>query len=144
MAVKTFDPAKLQIIVAGIPIQGLAPDTFCSVERSNQSFNVSVGADGESARAKTNDKSGTVTITLIQSSASNDLLSALCVTDELSGDGVGPLLIKDLNGTTLIAAESCWIQKPASAEFGQEISTREWVIETGELNMFIGGSSTTE
>jgi len=140
MSVKTYDPAQVNIIFAGIPIEGYADGTFITVARDNPSWNSVVGSDGEGARAKSNDKSGTITITLMQSSIANDALSALSIVDEQSNDGIGPFLIKDLSGRTLCAAETAWIEKPADAEFAREISNREWVIKTDALDMFSGGN----
>lgn len=138
--VKTYDPAKLSIIIAGFAIEGFADGTFIVCERNNQSFNAVTGADGEGARAKSNDSSGTITITLLQTSKSNEVLSALALADEVSGDGVGPFMAKDQLGNTVIAAGSAWVQKPANAEFGREIANREWVLETDNLEMFLGGT----
>jgi hypothetical protein len=140
MAVKSYNPADVSVIFAGIPIEGYADGTFLVAARDNQSFTKMVGSDGEGARAKSNDAGGTITLTLMQTSISNDALSAQMALDEASGDGVGPLLIKDGSGRTLIVAESAWIQKPADAEFGREISNREWVIETDNMQIFDGGN----
>jgi len=82
MALKTYDPAQVTIIFAGIPISGFAEGTFVSVERNEDSWALQVGADGEATRAKSNNKSGRVTLTLIQSSFSNDALSAVMAVDE--------------------------------------------------------------
>lgn len=140
MSVKTYDPAAVNIIFAGIPIDGFADGTFITVARDNPSYNLSIGSDGEGARAKSNDKSGTVTITLMQNSRTNDLLSALSIADELSGDGIGPFLMKDLSGRTLCAAETAWLEKPSDVEFAREITNREWVIKTDALDIFAGGN----
>lgn len=140
MSVKTYNPADVAIIFAGVPVEGIADGTFVTVARNNQSYNMNIGSDGEGVRAKSNDKGGTVTLTLMQSSVSNDALSALSILDEASGDGVGPLLIKDNSGRTLCSAETAWIQKPADVEFAREATTREWVFETDLLDMFIGGN----
>lgn len=140
MSVKTYNPADVAIIFAGVPIEGIADGTFITVARNNQSYNMQIGSDGEGVRAKSNDKGGTVTLTLMQSSLTNDALSALSVLDETSGDGVGPLMVKDNSGRTLISAETAWIQKPADVEFAREATTREWVFETDLLNLFVGGN----
>jgi len=140
MSVKTYDAGSVSIIFAGIPFEGFADGTFVTVARDNPSFNSLVGSDGEGARAKSNDKSGTITCTLMQTSVTNDLLSGVALLDELVGDGVAPILVKDNSGRTIASAETAWIEKPADAEFGREISNREWVIKTNSLNMFIGGN----
>jgi hypothetical protein len=140
MSVKTYNPADVSIIFAGIPIEGIADGTFVTVARNNPSYNMSIGSDGEGVRAKSNDRGGTVTLTLMQSSVSNDALSAVSLLDEASGDGIGPLLVKDNSGRTICGAETAWIQKPADSEFAREATTREWVFETDLLDVFIGGN----
>lgn len=140
MSVKRYDPKDIIVTLAGAPMEGFAEGTFVNAERTNDSFQTVVGADGEGARAKSNDQSGTVTVTLMQTSLSNDILSAQLTLDELQGDGVFPLLIKDLNGLTIIAAESAYIQKPPAAGYGRELEDRVWVIATPKLEMFIGGA----
>ncbi len=139
MSVKTYNPADVQLVIAGNPISGYADGTFINIARNNPSYTSGTGSTGEGWRAKSNDKSGTCTITLLQTSRSNDALSALSALDEASGDGVGPLLLKDNSGRSLYAAETCWIEKPADSEFAREQSDREWVIKTDKLNVFIGG-----
>lgn len=140
MAVKSYNPAQVQLVVAGIPISGYAEGTFINIGRDNPAFTNGSGSDGEGWRAKSNDFTGTCTLTLLQTSASNDALSALAVLDEASGDGVGPLLMVDLSGRSLYQAETCWIEKVSDAEFGRDKTNREWVIKTDRLIVFVGGN----
>ena len=137
-----LDPKEVVISFGPILLSGYADGTFVSVERNEDSFSLTVGSDGEAARSKSNNKSGRVTVTLLQSSLSTDLLSAQAVLDERSpsGDGVAPLLVKDNNGRGLYTAETAWIVKPATASHARETENREWVIETNELLMLVGGN----
>jgi hypothetical protein len=128
MGVKTYDPAKVELVVAGVPISGFASGTFISMARAADAWSKVVGASGEVIRSKSNDRSGTLTLTLLQSSLSNDALSELASLDELSNDGVGPLMIKDLSGRLLLQAESCWVQKVADVNRGSEQENMEWMI----------------
>lgn len=137
---KNYNPKDVLVIIAGTPAVGFADGTFIVAARNNDSYATVTGADGEPARSQSNDKSGIVTLTLLQTSLTNDILSAALALDEIQGDGVFPLLIKDLNGTTLVVAETAYVQKPADVEFGREIVEREWVIATPELNIFAGGA----
>jgi hypothetical protein len=142
VALKVYDPKGVLIIFAGVPISGKGETQFLSVETNQPTWAMSVGVSGEAARARSNDRSGRVTITLIQSSIVNDVLSALANVDANTpgGDGVGPLLIKDLSGRTLVSAAHAWIVKPADVGFAVEASERQWVIETPELQIFVGGN----
>lgn len=140
MSVKNYDPKEVSIIIAGNIASGFADGTYLSVERNNPSFNLNIGSDGEGVRAKSNDKSGRFTLTLQQGSAMNDILSGLQKADELSSAGVFSVLVKDNNGSSLHAAETAWITQPAGAEYAREIGSREWILETDNLETFIGGN----
>jgi hypothetical protein len=140
MSVETYSPKKVQVIVGVALIQGFADGTFINVERSVDAFTLSVGADGEASRVHSPDRSGTITITLAQTSDSNDILSALAIADDLSLQGTIPVLVKDNNGRTLVEANTAWVKKLPAQEYSKEMSTREWVIECAELNIHVGGN----
>lgn len=142
MALSTYDPSQVAIVFAGIPITGFADGTFLNVEQNEDSFTLQVGTDGDGCRSKSNNRSGRVTFTLGQWSACNDLLSALHNLDvnTPNGDGIGPLLIKDLSGTSMYIAEKAWITKPPAAGFGREAESREWIIETLDLEQHHGSN----
>jgi hypothetical protein len=135
----TYDPALVVASFAGIPISGFADGTFVAVERNNDSYTLMVGAGGEAARSRSRNSSGKVTFTLMATSPVNDLLSAVWHADELLGTGVGAVIVKDMQGTTLCVANNAWIMKPPKVEYGKEISTREWVIECESIYMSPGG-----
>lgn len=137
---KTFDPKQVSIIIGGHIVQGFADGTFAKLARNNEMFALKVGADGEGARAKSNDKSGRLEITLLQSSASNDVLSGFALADELNNQGQVPALIKDNNGTTLCQALTAWIVKQADVEMGKEITDRVWIVESDAWDMLVGGN----
>lgn len=140
MTVKTYSPEKVEVIVAGVKIHGFSEGSLVTVARTSDAFTMVVGADGEVGRSFNPDRSGTVTIMLKSDSDSNDFLSALAIADELSLNGTFPILVKDGNGTSLTAADTCWIQKRAEAEHAREINDREWVICASRLEQFVGGS----
>jgi hypothetical protein len=140
MAVKTYDPKNISIIFAGKIITGFGDGTFVMVERNEQAFNLKVGVDGEGARAKNNNRSGKITLTLMQTSKSNDDLMALTEADELGNAGTGPFYMKDHSGSTLVGCLTAWVQKVPNIEDAKEVSMRTWVLESDELNMFVGGN----
>lgn len=133
---KIYGPDEVSIIFNGILVnEGLADGTFVKIEQDEDSFSLTVGTDGEATRSKTNNRSHTITFTVMQSSDCNDLLSAMHTLDinTPGGAGVGPLLIKDGSGSSIYVAEKSWIQKPPAAEFGREAGPREWTIRTNNL-----------
>lgn len=137
---KTYSPKKVLISFNGVPLSGFADGTFIEVDRASDTFKTEVGSDGEGARTALADKSGTITVTLMQTSASNDVLSNALLTDELTNLGTGACFIKDASGRTLCAAAEAWVMKPAKAGFAKESGSREWVIATTDLTMFSGGN----
>ncbi len=141
MGAKTFDPKQVQVIIGGNQMAGFADGEFINVERDEQTFSKVVGADGEVSRAKSNNRSGLFTLTLLQTSASNDILSAIMLADELTNSGIVPVFIKDSLGTSTLFAGEGWIQKPPAYAADKEITNREWVIELASVDVFIGGNT---
>ena len=144
MSVRTFDPAQVVLTVGGVPIGGYADGTFISVERNEDTFTPVSGADGVVSRAKSNNKTGTITVTLAQTSPSNDVLSGFAVADELTNTGIVPVLCKDNSGRSVHFSALGWIQKPPTAEYGKEISNREWVLYLADYTPFNGGNADFE
>lgn len=138
--VRTYSPKDISIIIGGATMSGYAEDSFCTIERSADAFTKVVGADGEVTRTASADKTGTITVTLLQTSPSNDVLSALQLADEVSLVGKFPLLIKDSFGTSLYEASTAWIMKVADSEFGADSGSREWTIECSDLIAFVGSN----
>ena len=137
---RQYDPKKIVITFGAVLVGGFAEGTFVNAERNEDAYETSVGAAGDVTRVRNRNRTGLVTLTLQSESPTNDLLSALHAADEASGTGVGALFIKDLNGTTFIAAESAWIRKYPGNEYADAGGNREWVIECAELEIFAGGS----
>lgn len=142
MSAKVYNPKEVVIVFGPIIVTGFADGTFLSVDFNEDAYSLQVGTDGEGTRSRTNNESATVTFTTMQSSDTNDLLSALHQVDKNTpgGDGIVPLLIKDLQGSSLYAAETAWIKKAPTSEFGREAGPREWTIETDKLVAFIGSN----
>lgn len=136
----SFDPKSVTTVIGGNIIAGFTDGTYISVERNEDAWALKVGVDGIGTRAKNNNRSGRVTITLHQSSSSNDALSALAAADELSGQAAVPLLIRDGNGRTLITSLTAWITKYPTVEYAKEVSDRTWTIETDNLVIFVAGN----
>ena len=139
---RVYDPDQILASVVGIPLGGFADGEFIRVERDNPAFDDVAGTDGEVTRSKTNDGRATVTVRLMQSSPVNDLLSALHIADKAApgGVGVGPFLMSDLQGTTLVAGDKAWISKSPDISQDRTATEREWLIRIAQLTDFQGGN----
>lgn len=135
-----YDSKQVTITFGAYTLSGYAPDSKVTVSRNEDAFSMQIGSDGEPTRSRNNNKSGSFTVRLAQSSAYNDILSGLAAIDEVSGGSVYPMMVKDVSGTTLCAAESAWIRKYPDSEFAVEAGEREWIFDTGVLVMYVGGN----
>jgi hypothetical protein len=129
--IKSYDPNQVIIIYGGVPISGLADGTFIQVTNAD-AWSKKVGADGEVGRSKSNDYTSEVTLTLMQTSSSNNYLSGIVAIDKASNAGALPLQILDLSGTSLHFWPQAWIRKTADAGYSKEIGDRAWVFDTGQ------------
>jgi hypothetical protein len=129
----SYDPKRVIVTYGGVPIGGYADGTFVNITPGADNFSPVVGADGEVARAMSNNNTHTVEITLLQSSLSNEYLSLCKNADKLTGLGMLPLQILDANGGTLFFWPQAWISKDPNYEFGNDITDRNWTFETGQI-----------
>jgi hypothetical protein len=138
--VKTYNPKKTITTFLGVPLTGYADGTFVTVDKAADAYSLTIGGDGEGARAQSADESGTVKVVLLQTSASNDFLANALRKDKLTGVGYGPLMVKDVSGRSIALAAEAWVQKEATVEFGKEIVGREWTLASANLDHYVGGN----
>lgn len=139
MPLYTYDPMKIITIVGGIPLEGFSDGSKVTIERISDTFTMATGSDNRTTRTKQNDKSGTIKFTLDMSSPSNDYLSGIMLLDETANEGVVPIVVKDLLGTSLYSAAFAWIKKPPAVDYAKETGSREWSFDCADLYMFVGG-----
>lgn len=135
MALKTYDPRKYVITMAGILInEGLADGTFLNITTETPGFSSKAGVDGEVTRTRSHDRRATATITLMQTSEANDRLSALYAADRAAtnGEGVGMFRVSDLVGTTVLESSVSYISDDPDVVLEAEASTRDWTIELAD------------
>jgi len=135
MALKSYNAGEVAIIVGTRAMGGLAEDTFVNIQRDEQLHTKQVGADGEVTRSKTNNKSGMITITLQQTSDSNDYLTGLA-----NNDSIVPITVTDLSGRTVAFAQQAWVQDFPDVELARDSGTREWVIDCANLELLVSGN----
>lgn len=138
---KTYDAKRVNITIGSHTLKGYAEDTFISIEPAGDGTVSQAGADGEVARSLSNNPLVNITITLQQTSDSNDFLSDLFNRDRASGGGgVVPFQMIDLRGTTLMAASQAWIVNFPTVENGAGVGDREWTLGAVMNDMHVGGN----
>lgn len=139
MAVHTINPREVINTLGGHKLAGFGDDMI-SIEYPEDLVEVVRGADGQVTRNIHAVDDIQITITLKQSSSSNDFLTALFNADKLSGGGILPWLTKDGAGTSLITAPECFVKKAPTADWGKTAKDRVWILHTGPALVFIGGN----
>lgn len=139
--VRTYDASKVIATVDGNTMSGFADGTFIVVERTEDSFTNVTGADGQTSRSKSNNRSGTATITLCQTSPSNEVLSILLARDEKDGNAVFPFQLKEVGTDKRLFSATAWIKRMPNVEYGKEINNIEWALDLADISFNITGST---
>ena len=129
--VRTWDAKQLIVVFGAIKFTGFAEGTIVAIERNGEAFEKVRGADGGIDRVNKNANDFQITVTLKQTSPTNDLLTTALIADQAGNLGVFPIAIKDLGGTTLFASTQAWISKDPDDDFSDSMGSREWVFDTG-------------
>lgn len=114
--------------------EGLAKGVSIEVTRSANDVDMSVGTMGDVTFVESLDKTGMVTVTLMNGSAANDMFSA-----KAALKSKGPLLLKYLGGTLTVHSQNARVRKPADVQFGNEDTTRKWEVLCADIEI-TGGS----
>lgn len=137
----TYDPKLIDIQwIDGVPFTGYADGTFIKISGGGDAYETVKGADGSVDRINKNQRVYTLTITLKQTSITNDYLSYIHEQDVKYNQGTHGFSLTDGNGTTKIEGVM-WIKKSPDDEFSGDMSTREWTFECVINKKFTGGSN---
>lgn len=128
--ITTYDAKDVSVIVGGVYLTGLAEGSFVSFEKDEESRTPSVGAQGDVAVAKVNNPLGTITVTLQQTSPQIPYLNSLAKSDTFFETRViyKGVIDEKVGGT------NCYIKRPPSGEYADEVSSREVEIAVLDFN----------
>ena len=129
--IKTYNPKEVLMSFGTHVPSGYAEDSFITVDPNGDGMTKKVGCDGEIVRSISPDDTYIVKVSFLQTSDTNSFLQERFNQDQKTGDGMFPILIKDLKGGLVFSADAAWVSKPASRGFGKEASNREWELHTG-------------
>lgn len=130
--VRTYNPKEVTIACGSHIVTGIADDSFVSIEANGDGITKKIGCDGEIVRAVSPDNTYKVKISLLQTSDSNAYFSNMFDVDRENGEGLFPVLIKDLKGGLVFSTEAAWVIKRSAVTRGKDSNNREWEIDTGD------------
>jgi len=139
--VRTYSPGSVSVTFGDVIVSGFAEGTYISIERNGEAFEKVKGADGTVDRINKNAFDFRVTLTLRQTSISNLQLSEIFESDIVNNDGIKPLRIVDNDGTSSFNASQAWIASDPNDEYADELSTREWIFDTGPAEKVTGAGA---
>jgi hypothetical protein len=137
----TYSPEDVDVLIAGVlKVSGFVDGTFVSIKKDVPIFTARESADGVISRVYRPSKTFTLTLHLASTSASNEVLSVLSTADAITNQAIFPVLVKDHLGSTLLFAQSAWIESTPDVDFGTSISERVWVIRCSNASLMVGGN----
>jgi hypothetical protein len=129
----TYAPSTVTLVLCGYVLTGVVS---VSLQWKSSPFTVRRGIRGQHTRTGSKDRQSTVTIEVLQTSITNDILSEILEQDTRNYSGRLEFSVKDASGTTQWATTQCFLRGWADASFSGEIQTRKWDIE---ILSFISG-----
>ena len=134
MTLKTYDPRQFDVIVAGRLMDGFGATSKVTIEPESAGFEDAVGVDGKVTRSRKHDRRATMTITLMQTSESNEILAALYEADRdaPNGEGVFSVRVVDKAGTSVFTGSKAWIMQDPNVELADTATEREWQIRIAD------------
>lgn len=130
-AIKTYNAKEVNVALGTHIVTGFADDSFVTIDPNGGGITKKVGCDGEIVRSIDPDDTYIIKLSLLQTSATNSYLQGRVDQDRKNGDGMFPIIVKDLKGGMVFSSDSAWVVKTASRGFGKEAGNREWEIHTG-------------
>ena len=130
-SVKTYNPREVICTLGTHVVTGYADDSFITIEEKGDGVSSKTGCDGEVIRAVDPNEQYSVKLSLLQYSDTSKYLQNQYRKDKKTGDGMFPILIKDLKGGLLFSADAAWVTKQPSRVYGKADNNREWTIDTG-------------
>ena len=143
MSVGTYAAKKMVTLINGLPLRGFSDSDMVTVALDEESFVKYMSVDGQGSRSANGNSAGTFTFSLAQTSASNQIFSEILKTDIKRSDGSVKcdVTIVDPNSNgTYYKSVTCWIKGMPESGFNKEISTREWVVDSTDIDWNIAGT----
>jgi hypothetical protein len=145
----SYAPSEVVVIISqestgfSHQIVGGAEGTFVKVARDSDTWTHVTSVDNFATRVHSANDSGKITLTLLQSSPSNDVLTAVYNRDKQmkNSSGLFTITVKDGSGRSVDFAQEAYISSFPERDYDQTLSNREWVISCTNLQSYVGGNS---
>ncbi|WP_443699032.1 hypothetical protein [Pseudomonas sp.] len=137
--VNCYSPSDVSLTIGGYVITGW--DNF-TISRRVKGFSPIYGIRGKNTRVKSKDTSATISISLIQTSPSNDVLGYIHELDLDEGTARINLMLKDTSGKSVFSSNEAFITSYPTVSYTGDFTYRNWEIFLQSTNTYnITGNS---
>jgi hypothetical protein len=136
--VLTYVPSEVRIIINGYIMTDIVS---VNVEWGSASFGMVKGIRGRNTRRQSLDSSATLSLEILQTSTSNDVLTELLVSDLSLQSSRLQVSIKDTSGSTDISSDEAYISSFPTVTFNDALNSRTWVIQMLETSASVKGNA---
>jgi hypothetical protein len=139
--------SNVSVIYNGIQIEGFYQgDDLVRIATNNPLVTTQVGADGSGTFNVSGDRSGTITLKLLSSSPSNDLLAAdwalISSRSSLISTAIRLVYVRHSNGNALATGLFAVSAPPADFQFGEKDTGRTWILSSTDIVIVAGRAGT--
>lgn len=124
-SVFTYSPSDVHLIISGYSIAGWES---ISIARPEKSVTVIKGIRGKHTRVISEDTSATISVRLLQTVQSNDVLSYIHELDRQEGTARLTLTLKDSSGRSVFSSDEAYITGYPTVTYSGNFEYRLWSI----------------
>lgn len=136
-----YSPEDVVVILGGVfEVGGYHEGTFISISKDVPLFTTKESSDGKVGRVRNKSGLYTVSLTLMSTTSSNEVMTRLGRLDSRTGMGKFPITIKDTLGKTVFFSPCAWVEELPETDFDIAITSRVWGIKCSCGDIMIGGN----
>lgn len=120
-------------------LQGAIDGAFLASTSDNARWTREHDLAGNATRVYNSNRGGSLSITISASSPTNTTLSALAELDDITQSVVGAIVLKDLNGNTIVEIDGAFLEDIPAVSFGNDRGSRTWTWQYAAARVFLGG-----
>ena len=143
---RNFDPDQVTVTwvlpTGAIDLtEGLIDGAGAIAETKNAAaWSLRSDRQSNAVRNKMRNKTGTLALTYVAEAEIQSVLSGLAITDNETGAVVGPVVVRDLNGDTIMTYAGAFILDDPTVSFGDTAADRVYTFGYAQRVPFVGGS----
>ena len=122
---RSYDAKNVTVTVGGVYITGFAEGSFVECEKAEDTFQTSVGAQGDVAVAEVNNPLGAITLTLQQTSPSVPYLDRLAASKQM----VSVWVINQNEPREKTGGTQARVLRPASRSYSNSVEARAYQLQ---------------